>query len=86
MIELKHLSKVYDNGKNRVEAIKDISLTVEDGDIFGIIGLSGAGKSTLIRCINFLEKPHGGDRSYLTGWIWAPSATRNFSKSASPCL
>ena len=60
MIELKHLSKVYDNGKNRVEAIKDISLTVEDGDIFGIIGLSGAGKSTLIRCINFLEKPTEG--------------------------
>ena len=60
MIQLKHLSKVYDNGKTRVEAIKDINLTVEDGDIFGIIGLSGAGKSTLIRCINFLEKPTEG--------------------------
>lgn len=60
MIELKHLTKVYDNGKNRVEAIKDINLTVEDGDIFGIIGLSGAGKSTLIRCVNFLEKPTEG--------------------------
>lgn len=60
MIELKHLSKVYDNGQLRVEAIKDISLTIEDGDIFGIIGLSGAGKSTLIRCINFLEKPTEG--------------------------
>lgn len=57
MIQLKHLSKVYDNGKTRVEAIKDINLTVEDGDIFGIIGLSGAGKSTLIRCINFSKSP-----------------------------
>lgn len=60
MIELKHLSKVYDNGKTRVEAIKDINLTIEDGDIFGIIGLSGAGKSTLIRCVNFLEEPTSG--------------------------
>lgn len=60
MIELKNLSKVYDNGKTRVEAIKNINLTIQDGDIFGIIGLSGAGKSTLIRCINFLEKPTEG--------------------------
>ena len=60
MIELKNLSKIYDNGKTRVEAVKDINLTIEDGDIFGIIGLSGAGKSTLIRCINFLEKPTEG--------------------------
>ncbi len=60
MIELKHLSKVYEKGSHRVEAVKDINLTIEDGDIFGIIGLSGAGKSTLIRCINFLEKPTEG--------------------------
>ena len=60
MIELKHLSKIYDNGKTKVEAIRDINLTIEDGDIFGIIGLSDAGKSTLIRCINFLEKPTEG--------------------------
>lgn len=60
MIELKHLSKIYDNGKTKVEAIRDINLTIEDGDIFGIIGLSGAGKSTLIRCVNFLEKPTEG--------------------------
>ena len=60
MIELKHLSKVYDNGKTRVEAVKDVNLVIEDGDVFGIIGLSGAGKSTLIRCINFLEKPTEG--------------------------
>ena len=60
MIELKNLSKIYDNGKTRVEAVKDINLTIEDGDIFGIIGLSGAGKSTLIRCINFSGKAHRG--------------------------
>ncbi|MBR5129374.1 MAG: ATP-binding cassette domain-containing protein, partial [Firmicutes bacterium] len=61
MIELKSLSKVYNpGGPNEVVAIRDINLTIEDGDIFGIIGLSGAGKSTLIRCVNFLEKPTKG--------------------------
>ena len=61
MIELKSLSKVYNPGMpNEVVAIRDINLTIEDGDIFGIIGLSGAGKSTLIRCVNFLEKPTEG--------------------------
>ena len=61
MIELKSLSKVYNpGGPNEVVAIRDINLTIEDGDIFGIIGLSGAGKSTLIRCVNFLEKPTEG--------------------------
>ncbi len=43
-----------------MEAVKNVSLTIEDGDIFGIIGLSGAGKSTLVRCINLLEKPTSG--------------------------
>lgn len=57
MIEIKGLSKVYDNG---FTALRDIDLKVEDGDIFGIIGLSGAGKSTLVRCINLLEKPTEG--------------------------
>ncbi len=60
MIELKHLSKIYNGSAGQVVAIKDINLTIQDGDIFGIIGLSGAGKSTLIRCINFLEKPTEG--------------------------
>ncbi len=58
MIELKNISKTYPNG---VTALKDISITINDGEIFGIIGLSGAGKSTLIRCINYLEKPTSGD-------------------------
>ena len=57
MIQINNLSKIYNN---EVEAIKDISLTIAEGDIYGIIGLSGAGKSTLVRCINLLEKPTGG--------------------------
>ena len=57
MIEIKELSKTYPNG---VTALKDINITINDGEIFGIIGLSGAGKSTLIRCINFLERPTSG--------------------------
>ena len=60
MIQLDNLGKTYINGTSRVEAIQGIDLTIEDGDIYGIIGLSGAGKSTLIRCINFLEKPTEG--------------------------
>lgn len=60
MIELQHVSKTFQTDKAEVEAVRDVSLTVEKGDIFGIIGLSGAGKSTLVRCINFLEKPTSG--------------------------
>ena len=44
----------------KVDALSDINLTVEKGDIYGIIGMSGAGKSTLVRCLNFLEKPTEG--------------------------
>lgn len=60
MIQLENLGKTYTNGAVKVEAIQNIDLTIEDGDIYGIIGLSGAGKSTLVRCINFLEKPTEG--------------------------
>ncbi len=60
MIELKNLSKVYRNAGKPVTALENIDLTINDGEIFGIIGLSGAGKSTLVRCINLLEKPTGG--------------------------
>ena len=59
MIQLQHISKVYE-GKNRVEALKDINLSIKEGEIYGIIGHSGAGKSTLIRCINMLERPTSG--------------------------
>ena len=60
MIEIKNLSKTFTTADGTVEALKDVSLSIEDGDIFGVIGMSGAGKSTLIRCINMLEKPSSG--------------------------
>ena len=60
MIELRGLSKTFRSKSDTHEALKDIDLIIEDGDIFGIIGLSGAGKSTLVRCINLLELPTGG--------------------------
>ena len=61
MIELKHLCKTYKTSAREITALEDINLKIEDGEIFGIIGLSGAGKSTLVRCINLLEKPTSGD-------------------------
>ena len=60
MIQLDHLNKTFMTGDGVVDALKDISLTVNDGDIYGIIGMSGAGKSTLVRCINMLESPTDG--------------------------
>ena len=60
MIELKDLCKTFYSSSGTVEALKDINLTINDGEIFGIIGLSGAGKSTLVRCINLLERPTFG--------------------------
>ena len=61
MIELRNVCKTFETTNGSVEAVKNVSLTVEKGDIFGIIGLSGAGKSTLVRCINYLERPTSGD-------------------------
>lgn len=61
MIEIKNLNKTFKNSASVVEALKNVSLTIEDGDIYGIIGMSGAGKSTLVRCLNYLEKPDSGD-------------------------
>ena len=60
MIEIVNLNKTYDTAKGSFTALNNVNLTVEDGDIYGIIGLSGAGKSTLVRCINLLEKPSSG--------------------------
>ena len=60
MIEIKNLSKTYDIATGKVEALKNVNIKIEDGDIFGIIGMSGAGKSTLIRTINMLERPTEG--------------------------
>ena len=60
MIKLEHVTKTFSLKKNDVHAVKDVTLTIEDKEIFGIIGFSGAGKSTLVRCINLLERPTGG--------------------------
>lgn len=60
MIKLEHISKTFGGPDSGVHAVRDVSLEIEDGEIFGIIGFSGAGKSTLVRCINLLERPTSG--------------------------
>ena len=60
IVELRGLSKTFGAGAEQVAALQQVSLAVEPGEIFGIIGLSGAGKSTLVRCINLLERPDEG--------------------------
>ena len=60
LIEIEHLSKTFGAGEVQVTALNDVSLSIGQGEIFGIIGLSGAGKSTLVRCINVLERPEQG--------------------------
>lgn len=60
MIQIEHLYKTYSSGKTKHEALKDINLTIESGEVFGILGSSGAGKSSLVRCINLLERPTSG--------------------------
>lgn len=60
IIQIKHLNKTYGIGESAVSALKDINLDIQEGEIFGIIGLSGAGKSTLVRCMNLLERPTSG--------------------------
>ena len=60
VIELQHISRDFGAGEHVVHAVQDVSLTIETGEIFGIIGFSGAGKSTLVRCINLLERPTSG--------------------------
>ena len=60
MIEIKEVSKIYDLKNRKVVAVDNVSLSINDGDIFGIIGYSGAGKSTLVRMINQLETQDKG--------------------------
>lgn len=60
IVEVSHLYKTFSTKDGEVEALRDINLSVEAGDIYGIIGMSGAGKSTLVRCLNFLEVPTKG--------------------------
>ena len=62
-IVISHLSKTFESADGKVEALKDVNLDIQEGDIFGIIGMSGAGKSTLVRCINYLEVPSEGEVS-----------------------
>ena len=60
MIEIRNLSKTFKIADGSLDALKDVSLTINDGDIYGVIGMRGAGKSTLVRCINMLERPTEG--------------------------
>ena len=60
MIQLQHVCKTYGEGENAHHALRNVTLTIDDGDVFGIIGASGAGKSTLVRCLNLLERPTEG--------------------------
>ena len=60
MIELKNVSKVFPTAEGQLQALADVSLTIGDGAVYGIVGMSGAGKSTLVRCINLLERPTAG--------------------------
>lgn len=60
MIRITDLKKEFNSKKQKLVVLNNINLEIEDGDIFGIIGMSGAGKSTLIRCINLLERPTSG--------------------------
>lgn len=60
MINIKNVSKTFNTSDGHVTALKNVSISIPDGDIFGIIGMSGAGKSTLVRCINMLERPSSG--------------------------
>ena len=76
IIEIKHLTKTFENG---VTALRDVSLSVGEGEIFGIIGLSGAGKSTLVRCINLLERPTEG-QVLLDGEELTALGTRQLSR------
>ena len=60
MIEIQHLTKSYGTADSAPRALDDVTISIDDGDIVGIIGMSGAGKSTLVRCINLLERPTSG--------------------------
>ena len=60
MIEIQALSKSFGQAENAVHAVENVSLEIQEGDVYGIVGYSGAGKSTLVRCINFLERPNSG--------------------------
>lgn len=66
MIQIENLSKIFSDKTGEVAALQDVNLTIDSGDVFGIIGMSGAGKSTLLRCLSTLDTPTGG-RVLLSG-------------------
>ncbi len=61
MIEIRSVRKEYVSKKNRVIGVDNVSLTIQTGEVYGIVGYSGAGKSSLLRCLNLLERPTGGN-------------------------
>ena len=82
MIEIKNVTKIFKQKDREVTALAGVSLKVERGKIFGVIGTSGAGKSTLIRCVNLLEKPTSGE-IHIDGKTSLPYPTANWhSKGA----
>lgn len=85
IIELRGVGKTFQSSDGEVVALKDINISIDEGDIFGVIGMSGAGKSTLVRCVNLLERPTEGsvwfDGQELTGM--SPRELRNARRSIS---
>ncbi|MGI6155880.1 MAG: ATP-binding cassette domain-containing protein [Enterococcus sp.] len=83
MIELKNISVVFNQGSRKITAVTDVDLTIERGDVYGIVGYSGAGKSTLVRVINLLQRPTTGsvvvDGTEMTALV--PRALREKRKS-----
>lgn len=79
IIRVENISKTFKANNGQVEAVKNISFSVDKGDIFGIIGLSGAGKSTLVRCLNLLERPNEGN-IYIDGKNLTQLSTKELRK------
>lgn len=79
MIVLKNISKVFTPGRLAITAVDNVNLTVEQGQIYGIIGYSGAGKSTLIRLLNGLEKPTSGS-VMINGLISLPPVGNRYAR------
>ena len=88
IIQIRNLTKTFGDGEGAVHALENINLDIEQGEIFGIIGLSGAGKSTLVRCMNLLEQPTSGSitvNGQPLAWMektvsrksWSPSVKRS---------
>ena len=81
MVQIEHLEKTYQLKHKELHAVNDVSLTIGDGEIYGIIGYSGAGKSTLVRCLNFLEIPdHGSITIGDFGKVTAENGKLSFTK------